>query len=342
MIVAAVSGVAGGSESATITMTDNASAAMDSSTGPSVTSTTTTTLAPTTTLPPRADPALLGATHSGPLDGYLIVVDPGHNGRNFQYTGTTREDSPHLCNTTGATSTSGTSEAEINWSIGTELASMLNGVGAAVLLTHEDNDGFGPCADERGALAHDHGAAAFVSLHADGSSSGGSGFHIIHPAVHEALTPETVQQSSVLASVIRDELSGVGGRPANYVGRSGVQERGDLANLNTANRPSVLAELGNLRNPIDSVMLEEPPSQRVIAAALARGLLRFFGKPTDSTFVRGDVTQDGLPDPLPDYSTTTTTTTTTTSTTSTTTIVPSTMSPVSTTTPTTGPPPPGG
>lgn len=293
------------STATTTTLSADASSTTVASTAPN-----TTEPPVTTTLAPRAEPGLLLATGRGPLDGRLVVVDPGHNGLNFQYGDAYREDSPYLCNSTGSTATNGVPEYEINWAIGQALTVMLNRLGANVLLTHEDNEGFGPCADERGALARDNPSAALISIHADGSTTGGSGIHIIHPAAHPNLSAESVAQSKVLALLTRDELLAVGARPSNYVGTNGTHQRDDLANLNTANRPAILVELGNIRNPIDARLLTEKPSQQVIAAALARALLRFFGLPTDSPLVRGDVNGDLFPDPLPDYSTTTTTTTT--------------------------------
>lgn len=291
---------------------------------PSPASTTTaaavpTTVAPTTTMPPRAQPVRLAPTKAGPLLGTVIVVDPGHNGQNYRYSdvrraGTLEVDGP-LCNTAGSSTNAGLDEMVINWEVGTRLSTLLRGLGAEVILTHGDLQGFGPCADERGAIARDAGATALISIHADGSGAGSSGFHVIHPAPKPTLDPEGVAESARLARAVRDELLVIGGRPATYVGANGLQQRDDLANLNTANRPSILAELGNLKNGTDAVMLSDDVAYLQIARALARAVVRFLGKPADLPLISADVTGDGWPDFLPGAPQLVTTTTTSTTTT---------------------------
>ncbi|MFN8051355.1 MAG: N-acetylmuramoyl-L-alanine amidase [Acidimicrobiales bacterium] len=271
-----------------------------------------TTGGPTTTMPPRAAPVRLAPTGPGQLLGTVIVVDPGHNGLNAKYSdvrraGSLAGDGP-ICNTAGAATNAGLDEMVINWEIGTRLATILRANGAEVILTHTDLKGFGPCADERGIIARDANATALVSIHADGSESG-SGFHIIFPAAKPTLDPAQVAASGRLARLVRDELRFIGGRPANYVGTDGVQERDDLANLNQANRPSILAELGNLRNATDAAMLSNPVSYMAIARALARALFRFLGRTPDHADLSADIGGDGLVDYLlgaPQLATTTT------------------------------------
>ena len=159
-------------------------------------------------MPPRAQPGALAPTGSGVLDGRLIVVDPGHNGRNFEHVDVRRptidgSEGP-LCNTAGASTAGGVEEGDIVWEIGSKLTSLLRRQGATVVVTHVDNDGFGPCADERGTIAKYVNADAFVSLHADGAAAGSSGFHIIHPAPSPRLQPTSVTSSARLAVFVRD------------------------------------------------------------------------------------------------------------------------------------------
>lgn len=259
----------------------------------------------TTTMPPRAQPVRLAPTAAGPLLGALIVVDPGHNGANATHADVRRPDG-QLCNTTGS-STGAVDEVDINWEIGVRLTRLLRALGAEVIVTRPDNDGFGPCADERGRIAKDAGATALISIHADGAA-GGSGFHVIHPASSERLSTDAVDGSAKLAKLVRDELVSVGGRPANYVGTNGTQERGDLANLNQADRPAVLAELGNLKHPLDAAMLADPAAYETIARAVARSLVRFVGRPVDDLRLSADLGADGWPDFLPGAPQLTTTT----------------------------------
>jgi N-acetylmuramoyl-L-alanine amidase len=54
------------------------------------------------------------------------------------------------------------------------------------------------------------------------------------------------------AQIMRDQLAGSGIPPSTYVGSGGLNPRADIAGLNLAQSPSVLVELGNMKNPADS------------------------------------------------------------------------------------------
>lgn len=270
----------------------------------------------TTTMPPRAQPVRLGPSAPGQLLGTVIVVDPGHNGLNSRYVDVRRPGGPEaegpLCNTAGSSTPGGLDEVDVNFEVGIRLTTVLRGMGAEVILTHPDAEGFGPCADERGIVAREAGATALVSIHADGNEDGGSGFHVISAADRSDFPPGTAAESARLAAAVRDELLFVGGRTSNYTGRRGLVVRDDLANLNQARRPAVLVELGNLRNPLDATMLSSDVSYLIIARALARALVRHVGRTPDDPDVAADIGGDGVPELLagaPQLATTTTTTT---------------------------------
>jgi N-acetylmuramoyl-L-alanine amidase len=48
-------------------------------------------------------------------------------------------------------------------------------------MTRTDNNGVGPCIDERAAIGNRAHAAVGVSIHADGGPVTGRGFHVIYP-----------------------------------------------------------------------------------------------------------------------------------------------------------------
>ena len=63
--------------------------------------------------------------------------------------------------------------------------------------------------------------------------------------------------------------------PANYIGQDGLYGRADLAGLNLAQYPSILVECGNMKNPVDSALMESPDGQAEIrrrAGPRRRGL----------------------------------------------------------------------
>ena len=64
---------------------------------------------------------------------------------------------------------------------------------------------------------------------------------------------------------------------SNYIGGgSGLDARGDLGTLNWARIPTVMVELGNMRDPADAARMTSPAGQRAYAAALAEGARRFL------------------------------------------------------------------
>jgi N-acetylmuramoyl-L-alanine amidase len=219
------------------------------------------------------------------LAGKTIVVDPGHNGGNASdpeainrlvpagANGTTKP-----CNTTGTETNDGSlTEAQFNWDVAQDLVPRLKHLGARVVLTRHDNEGVGPCVDERAAIANRAHADAAVSIHADGNyAEGAHGFDVIHPSPEESVAPLEIAPSLQLAEAERNALVGAGIPPANYVGENGLDERSDLAGLNLAKVPAVLVELGNMRDEEEAVKLEDPAYRHELADALAAGIVSFL------------------------------------------------------------------
>jgi N-acetylmuramoyl-L-alanine amidase len=220
-----------------------------------------------------------------PLAGLTVVVDPGHNGGNASHPeaidrpvvsaadGTTKP-----CNTTGTETNDGLlTEAEFNFEVGQVLRRLLVRRGATVVMTRDSNSGVGPCVNERAEIANRAGAAALISIHADGNESPGArGFDVIHALPGEMIEPSLARPSSFLASDLRDALVDAGIPPANYVGTDGLDAREDLGGLNLARVPAVLVELGNMRSSEEAIELESPNYRSGLARALASGLTEFL------------------------------------------------------------------
>ena len=64
---------------------------------------------------------------------------------------------------------------------------------------------------------------------------------------------------------------------SNYLGHDGIYPRADLAGLNLAQFPSVLVELGNMKNPVDSGLMKTPEGRQKYAEAVVRGIAGFLG-----------------------------------------------------------------
>lgn len=229
--------------------------------------TTTSTAAPTTSTPPA------------PLAGRTVVVDPGHNGANFSNTSriNAQVDAGGFsknCNTTG-TAAGDYTESRFNWELAQRVRAHLEALGATVVLTRPDDEGWGPCIDERGLTAGRAGADALVSLHADGADPASSGFHVIHPGAVAGYTDGIVGPSADLARLMRDALVAAGFRPADYVAGGGLVQRSDLGTLNRAGVPAVMLEAGNMRNPADLSVLGSEEGQARLASALTDAVRGF-------------------------------------------------------------------
>jgi N-acetylmuramoyl-L-alanine amidase len=222
------------------------------------------------------------ALGAGPLAGKTVTLDPGHNGGNYRHAaeisrlvdaGTLRKP----CDTTGATTAAGYSEAAYNLDAALRLARILRAEGARVVLTRATNHGWGPCITERAAIGNRAGSDAAISIHADGGPAGGRGFHVIYPPSIARLTDDIAAASKRLALAVRDSFAAGTGEPyATYIGGDGLDVRSDLGGLNLSNVPKVFIETGNMRNAVDAARLESAAYRQREAVAIARGITRFL------------------------------------------------------------------
>jgi N-acetylmuramoyl-L-alanine amidase len=153
----------------------------------------------------------------------------------------------------------------------------LEKLGAEVVLTRNDNDGWGPCIDQRAAVGNRVGAAAVVSIHADGGPDEGRGFHVIHPGMVPGYTDDIVESSLRLAEAMRAAMGATAMPIADYIADAGLSERTDLGGLNLSDVPAVFLEMGNMRNTVDAALLRDPAFQDAVAVAVADAVVSFLG-----------------------------------------------------------------
>ena len=236
---------------------------------------------PTLPTAPSGGPAQLSPTVSGVLDGKVVVVDPGHNGGNFAapsvidkliWNGRETE----ACDTTGAQTDSGYTEALFNWNVARYLTAVLRAEGATVVLTRTSNTGVGPCVTQRAATGNVVHANAAVSIHADGGPPGGRGFAILEP-VADGVNNTIIGPSATLGADLRSAFAAGTGEPvSSYDGINGIQPRDDLAGTNLSTVPKVFIECANMRNAADATLVTSPGWQATAARAIAAGLTAFL------------------------------------------------------------------
>uniref|UniRef100_UPI00286A30DA N-acetylmuramoyl-L-alanine amidase family protein n=1 Tax=Nocardioides sp. TaxID=35761 RepID=UPI00286A30DA len=218
-----------------------------------------------------------------PLAGRVVVIDPGHQLGNHHFPRKINRQVPaggfmKPCNTTGTATHAGFPEATFAWRVAGRLRARLVELGAKVVMTRHSNrqDRWGPCVDERGRAGNRIGADLKISIHGDGSyARGARGFHVIAPTDRRRWTHDIFRPSRSLAVDVRRALVAHGFQVANYVaGGDGLDLRSDLATLNLSDVPTVMVELGNMRDRRDTRRMTSDAGQRAYAAALEDGIRR--------------------------------------------------------------------
>ncbi|MGN9759717.1 N-acetylmuramoyl-L-alanine amidase [Streptomyces sp. SD31] len=236
--------------------------------------------------PPGPTPTTDSTTASGPLQGKVVVIDPGHNPSNFQHTseinrkvniGTNWKE----CDTTGTSTNDGYTEAKFTLDVAHRLRTLLQKQGATVKFTQDNDRSWGPCVDERAEIGNKAHADAVVSIHADGAGAGQRGFHVILPGKVNAgaantgpiVTPSRDLGERIAGSFVR----ATGSAPSNYVGDgTGLVTREDLGGLNLSTVPKVFIECGNMRDSKDAALLTSGAWRQKAARGISEGIVSFL------------------------------------------------------------------
>jgi N-acetylmuramoyl-L-alanine amidase len=225
---------------------------------------------------PPARPAAL------PLAGRVVAVDPGHQLGNFRHL---REINRLVwvglrkpCNTTGAATNGGYPEATFTWQVSLALKARLEALGATVRLTRPANSTrlWGPCVDVRGRFGARVGADAEISVHGDGAAAATHGFFVIRPGLRRGYTDDILGSSRRMARTVRAGLVRAGLSPSTAYGGDGLDVRRDLGTLNMSDVPTVMVELGNMRNAGDARCMTSGRCRGRYASGLAAGVRAFL------------------------------------------------------------------
>lgn len=189
------------------------------------------------------------------LAGKIIVIDPGHGGKD-----------------PGSSSTSGTEEKDITLEISKKLAFMLGQAGASVLLTRDCDmwlaDPDAPHKKrsdltKRVEIANSNNADAFVSIHAN------SFVHDRGQRGAQTFSQPGSGEGKLLSQFVQDELSRILGNTKRkpkeidyFIRRSKV--------------PAIIVEVGFLSNPSEEKLLLDPAYQSKVAFAIYGGLVKYF------------------------------------------------------------------
>lgn len=223
------------------------------------------------------------------LPGPLVMLDPGHGGKD-----------------PGAIGVSGTYEKHIALTTAMELKRQLEAGGRYRVELTRRADVFVPL-EERVYLAQRHGAALFVSVHADAIADHtirGASVYTLAPTASDAQSaalarrennadrvaaphrPEiSPEVSRILARLVQHETRIASVRMARDLVRSLDADLPMLPNpdrhagfvvLKAADIPSVLVEMGFMSNPKDEAALRKADHRRLVAKAMSRAVDAYF------------------------------------------------------------------
>ncbi|HVC58806.1 MAG TPA: N-acetylmuramoyl-L-alanine amidase [Acetobacteraceae bacterium] len=228
------------------------------------------------------------ARHETVLPKPLVMLDPGHGGKD-----------------PGAIGVSGTYEKHVSLSTALELRHLLAVGGHYRVALTRVRDVFIPLED-RVAIAQAHGAALFVSMHADAlvdHAVRGASVYTLSNTASDAQTAALAQSENsadrygglplhtspevtrILASLVRRETRAGSVRMArDVVGALGhevpllpnPERHAGFVVLKSADIPSVLVEMGFMSNPRDEAELRRASHRRLIAVAMKRAVDGFF------------------------------------------------------------------
>lgn len=193
-----------------------------------------------------------------PLAGMTIMIDPGHGGID------------------GGAGSEPALEKDIALSVSEKLREFLNGQGAVVLMTREEDKDLAQ--DEtkiirtrktedlkkRKQLINDSDADLFISIHLNAIPTeqwrGAQTFYSPH-------LPDNKQIAVDIQKELTGNLENTDRQPA---------EIGHVYILKEADVPGVLVEIGFLSNPAERRLLESADYQEKTAASISRGILRYL------------------------------------------------------------------
>jgi N-acetylmuramoyl-L-alanine amidase len=202
------------------------------------------------------------ADEPAPLQGAVLVVDPGHGGQRYSksYTGGTRGVASRL------------TESELNLRVAVELVQLLKANGATVYLTRDGDHRLSPEGSSNKDELHAridfferYNVHFFLSVHHNAGRANATG----HTALYKHNAPDDTLYEA-LARDVNDALEGaVPGPKLSLI-------KGSYHILRETAIPGTIAESGFMTNPAFDELSTQPGYPKKEAEALCKGAIKYW------------------------------------------------------------------
>lgn len=200
-------------------------------------------------------------------DGYVIVIDPGHQAHantNKEPVGPGASEMKNkVAGGTRGTAT-GLAEYELTLQVSEKIRDELEARGYIVVMTRESHD-VDLSNSERAVIANENQADAFIRIHANGSNdSSVNGVMTICQTPSNPYNADWYAESRRLSDYVLDEVTAATGAKKQY-----VWETDTMTGINWAQVPSTILEMGYMTNADEDRRMASDDYQDTIAEAVA-------------------------------------------------------------------------
>ena len=227
-----------------------------------------------------AETRIYEAQQQEEASGYLIAIDPGHQGQgNFGQEpigpGSSQTKTKVAAGTRG-TST-GVPEYQLTLDVSLKLRDTLEEKGYEVLMIRETND-VNITNAERAQMANEAEADVFIRLHANGSeSSSANGAMTICQTSSNPYNSEYYEDSKRLSQLVLDAYT-----EATGIRRERVWETDTMSGINWCTVPVTILEMGYMTNPEEDRNMQDPDFQDDMVAGILTGIEAYLDEKTDA------------------------------------------------------------